>query len=266
MSRDFNQVYMSPALNDFKDDFKEKWSLEEYNSINDPLVFFGMYGQQDVDIFLKHKGPKVVVWGGNDMHAPQLNLVKDYVDRGDAFTFAPPGEFDRTLNQFNIKHKVVYIPNKDYSKFKASPLGENIYIYMGRPDNPRPDYFKFNEVVDPLVKVFGKDRVKWVIQNESATLPMDQLIEKYYNDCFVFVKPHERGGVTTMYDLAHMGRKTIGKGETNLPNFIEYSDIKNLLDLIMEESKFIGKVREDVATSLNNHFIGDEWLNLNYWK
>ena len=125
MSRDFNQVYMSPALNDFKDDFKEKWSLEEYNNINDPLVFFGMYGQQDVDIFLKHKGPKVVVWGGNDMHAPQLNLVKDYVDRGDAFTFAPPGEFDRTLNQFNIKHKVVYIPNKDYSKFKVCPYRTN---------------------------------------------------------------------------------------------------------------------------------------------
>jgi len=33
MSRDFNQVYMSPALNDFKDDFKEKWSLEEYERI-----------------------------------------------------------------------------------------------------------------------------------------------------------------------------------------------------------------------------------------
>ena len=137
---------------------------------------------------------------------------------------------------------------------------------MGRPDNPRPDYFKFNEVVSPLVQVFGKDRVKWVIQNESSTLPMNELIEKYYNDCFVFVKPHERGGVTTMYDLAHMGRKTIGKGETNLPNFREYSDIKNLLDLIMEESKFIGQVRNDVATSLNDHFIGDEWLNLNYWK
>ena len=107
---------------------------------------------------------------------------------------------------------------------------------------------------------------KWVIENESSTLPMNELIEKYYNDCFVFVKPHERGGVTTMYDLAHMGRKTIGKGETNLPNFREYSDIKNLLDLIMEESKFIGQVRNDVATSLNDHFIGDEWLNLNYWK
>lgn len=137
---------------------------------------------------------------------------------------------------------------------------------MGRPDNPRPEYFKFNEVVAPLVQVFGEDRVKWVIKEEKKTLPIDELIEKYYNDCFVFIKPHEKGGVTSMYDLAHMGRKTIGKGESNLPNFIKYSDLDNLLELIMEESKFIGKVREDVATSLNNHFLGDEWLSFKFWE
>jgi len=266
MSRDFNQVYMSPALNDFKKDFKEKWQLEDYSDPNAPLVYFGMYGQPDADIFLQHKGKKIVVWGGNDMHQGQLNLVKKYVDEGNAYTFAPPGEFDETLNKYNIKHKTCYIPNKDYSKFKATPLGENIYIYMGRPDNPRPEYFKFNEIVAPLIQVFGEDRVKWVVKEEKSTLPIDELIEKYYNDCFVFVKPHEKGGVTSMYDLAHMGRKTIGKGESNLPNFIEYSDVKNLLELIMEESKFIGKIREDVATSLDNHFLGDEWLSLKFWE
>jgi len=68
-----------------------------------------------------------------------------------------------------------------------------------------------------------------------------------------------------MYDLAHMGRKTIGKGEVNLPNFIEYSDLNNLIDLVVEESKYIGKVREDVANGLKNHFLGNEWLNINFW-
>ena len=48
----------------------------------------------------------------------------------------------------------------------------------------------------------------------------------------------------------NMGRKTIGKGEVNLPNFIEYSDLNNLIELIVEEAKYIGKVREDVANSL----------------
>lgn len=266
MNLDFTQSYISPALVDFKQDFNAKWGLQDYTDINAPLVFFGMYGQEDANVFVQHKGPKIVVWGGNDMHPGQLNLVKQHVDLGNTFTFAPPGAFDETLTKFNIKHKTCYIPNKDYSKFKPTPLGENIYVYMGRPDNRRPDYFKFNEAIAPLIQVFGEDRVKWVWQEEKQTLPMDKLIEKYYNDCFVYVKPNNRGGVTSMYDLAHMGRRTIGKGESNLPNFTEYSDVHNLIDLIVEESKYIGQIREDVATSLNNHFLGNEWLNLSFWK
>ncbi len=265
MKKDFTQSYISPSLIDFKEKFNNKWGLNDYYDVNAPLVFFGMYNQQDVNVFLEHKGPKIVVWGGNDMHKGQLNLVKSYVDRGMAYTFAPPGEFSRILTEYDIKHKICYIPNKDYSIFNPTPLGENIYVYMGRPDNPRPEYFKYNEIISPLIQVFGEDRVKWVIQNESSTLSMDKLIEKYYNDCFVFVKPHERGGVTSMYDLAHMGRRTIGKGETNLPNFTEYSNLDNLIQLIVEESKYIGKVRKDVANSLNSHFLGNEWLNLNFW-
>jgi len=260
----FTQAYISPALNDFKKDFLEKWELLEYHDDYLPLVFFGLYGQNDVNIFIKHQGPKIVVWGGNDMHPPQLNLVKSYVDNQKAYTFAPPGEFSETLTRFNIKHKVCYIPNKDYSKFTPTPLGENIYIYMGRPDNPRPEYFKYKEIINPLMRVFGEDRVIWV--KESSTLPMEELIKRYYNDCFVFVKPHERGGATTMYDLAHMGRKTIGKGESSLPHFMEYSNFDHLLELIMEESKYIGKTREDVVNSLKEHFIGKEWLNLKFWK
>lgn len=264
MDRDFNQVYMSPALNDFKNDFKEKWKLEDYNDINAPLVFFGMYGQPDYDIFMQHRAPIVVVWGGNDMHEAQIKAVKQKILNGQAYTFVPPGEFDNTLNKFEVPHKTCYIPNKDYSKFKPTPLGENVYVYLGRPDNFRPDYFKYHEVIEPLMQVFGEERIKWV--KENNTLSIDELTKKYYNDCFCFVKPNDRGGVTSMYDLAHMGRMTIGKGESNLPNFKEYSDINNLIELVIEESKYIGKVREDIASSLNNHFLGNEWLTFKFWE
>lgn len=262
---DFTQAYVSPALVDFEKDFRDKWNLATYTDPNSPAVFFGMYNQSDAMRFSAHVGPKIIVWGGNDMHAGQLGLVKGQVDSGKAFTFAPPGEFDRTLTEAGIAHKVCYIPNKDYSRFEPTPLGENIYMYLGRPDNPRYDYFKYDEIVRPLIHVFGEDRVKWVIKDERQTLPMDELVSKYYEDCFVFVKPNDRGGVTTMYDLAHMGRRTIGKGESDLPNFTEYTDIDNLIALIVEESKYIGQARPDVSDALKSHFHGDEWLTLDFW-
>ncbi len=266
MKKDFTQSYLSPALVDFKEKFNNKWELNDYHDINAPLVFFGMYGQDDVNVFLGHKGPKMVIWGGNDMHPPQLNLVKKEIDKGNTFTFATPGHMVEVLSSYNIPHKIFYLEVKDYSLFNPSPLGENIYVYMGRPSFPRPDYYKYNEIVSPLVKVFGKDRVKWVIQNENSTLPQNQLIKKYYNDCFVYVKPNERGGNTSMWELSHMGRKTIGKGQSPLPGFTEYKNLEHLLELIIEESKYIGKVRPEIAENTKKLFIGEEFLNLNYWK
>ena len=68
-----------------------------------------------------------------------------------------------------------------------------------------------------------------------------------------------------MHELAHMGRRTIGQGHVGIDYFTEYSDIQNLLDLIMEESKHIGKVREDVADSVKDLFVNEEWLSLKFW-
>jgi len=122
----------------------------------------------------------------------------------------------------------------------------------------------YEEVVRPLMHVFGDDRVHWV--TETETLPFDKLVDKYYSNTFCYVKPNSRGGATAMHELAHMGRRTIGKGHTGIDYFSEYSDIQNLVDLIVEESKFIGKVREDVADSVKDLFVKDEWLTLKYWS
>ena len=68
-----------------------------------------------------------------------------------------------------------------------------------------------------------------------------------------------------MWELAHMGRRTIGLGFPELEYSTEFSNIENLIDLIVEESKYIGKIRPDVANSVKNLFLGDEWLSLDFW-
>lgn len=263
MTRDFLQSYISPALVDFTTGWFNKWQFVNYTDVNAPCVFFGMYNQQDANAFMNHKGPRIMIFGGNDMHEPQLNILKQNINDGKTFSFQPPGEFSDTLTKFDIPHKQAYLAVKDYSDLKSTPLGENIYIYLGRPDNRRYEYFKYEEVVRPLIQVFGEDRVHWV--TETATLPFDQLVSKYYQNSFCYVKPNARGGATAMHELAHMGRRTIGKGHTGIEYFTEYSDLQNLLDLIMEESKYIGQVREDVTDSVKDLFVGEEWLSLKYW-
>jgi hypothetical protein len=261
---DFTQFYISPALHHFKKEFQEKWNLKDYYDVNLPSIFFGMYGQEDAEYFLNHRGPKLMIWGGNDMHPPQLNLFKQENNKGNTYTFATPGEMVNTFNEFNINYKIFYLTIKDYSNFTPTPLGENIYVYLGQPNNPRLEYFEYNNVIEPLIYTFGEDRIKWV--KDTKPLQTVDLINQYYNDCFVYVKPNKRGGNTTMWELAHMGRKTIGKGQQELPNFIEYNDVDHLIDLILQESQHIGQIKEDIASKTKDIFIGEEWLTLEYWN
>lgn len=259
--KDFKQVYISDTMEFFKKGYKEKHGLEDYYDVNAPAVFFGMYNAPDVEKMVNHKGPKIITWGGNDMQPYQLKLVADLQKQQQIYTWGYPGAFSDALSAYNIFHKAIYIYYKGYSKlFSPVPLGENIYVYKGAHGN-RPDYFKWKEIVEPLQKVFGQDRVIY-----TSHLPINELVENYYKKCFCFVKPSLKGAGTTMLELAHMGIRTIGKGQKNLDFFTEYNDMNHLIELIMEESKYMGKIRNDIAEYVRNIFTENEWLTLKFWE
>ena len=91
MSKDFKQSYISPALVDFTNGWFNKWGFDKYTDPEAPCVFFGMYNQQDANVFMAHKGPRIMIFGGNDMHEPQLNILKQNINDGKTFSFQPPG-------------------------------------------------------------------------------------------------------------------------------------------------------------------------------
>lgn len=259
--RDFNQVYISPVLETyFGKGFRAKWGLNPYNDPTKPSIFLGLYNNNDINAFLNHKSHRIITWGGADMVPQQLNIVKNVINDSKTYTWGTPGSFSNTLTQHNIPHKSTYIPYKSYNDFHPTPLGENIYVYKGIHGD-RPDYFKWNEIIDPLIHTFGKDRVIHTQHTDPKTLK-----EEYYDNCFVYIKPSPKGGCTTMWELAHMGRRTIGNGMEGLNNFTQYDNINHLLELIMDESKYIGQLREDISLSVMEDLVGDEWLNLKFWK
>lgn len=257
--KDFNQVYISDCLSHFKEGFINKWGLKEYTNPNKPSIFFGLYSQQDINAFINHKSYKIITLTGNDMHSPQLNLLKNKVDFKKTFCWQAPGIPSDLVSKHGILHKSVYIAIKSYDEFKPTPLGENIYVYRGTHGN-RNDYFKWDKIIKPLKEVFGNDRI---IHTEFKS--SKELIENYYKNCFVYVKPNNLGGATSMWELAHMGRKTLGGGFPDLDYLINYKNIYHLIELIQEEAKYMGTIRKEVSNKAKNTFVGDEWLNLDYW-
>lgn len=260
MIQDFKQAYISPVLKEyFGEDFLTKYSLDWYNDIFSPSIFFGLYLKEDISYMAEHKGPKIIIWGGNDMNPEIFRYVADLQKTQPIYTWYPEGDISNMIESYGIQLKRINVALKDYSLYTPTPLGENIYVYKGILGN-RSDYFQWEETITPLIEVFGQDRIIYT-DNVSSL----ELIETMYKNCFVYVKPNPKGGCTTMWELGHMGRKTLGVGMKESKFFTNYSSINNLIELIVEESKNIGKFQSKVAQATKNSFIGHEWLTLNFW-
>jgi len=253
------QVYFADTLNFFKEDFLRRWKLKEYNNPNEPSLFVGLYSNKDVDTFTNHKSYKVLYFAGNDLQPPQLKIASQ-TPHTSCIGYGADWLY-KTLDSYNIPYTKTRILLKSFDDFIPTPLGENIYVYKGLNGN-RPDHYKWKEIVQPLQQVFGEDRIIF-----SQNLPLKELQEKYYNDCFVYIRPNPMGGGTAMFELGHMGRRTITNHHSDFSMCSGYKNINEMLDLIMEESKKIGTIQPQIAKELKSMFDhkGD-WLNLNHYK
>jgi hypothetical protein len=129
MIQDFKQVWVSHGVQFFRKGFENKWGLDTYHNENLPSIFFGMYRPEDFDALNKHKGPKIVIWGGGDMKPSHLQYISSIQTQQEIYSWAYPGEFSDVLTKYNIKHKQLYISLKDYSNF-TKPLGVNVYFCL----------------------------------------------------------------------------------------------------------------------------------------
>mgnify|MGYP001465524149 CR=1 FL=1 len=253
------QVYFTKTLNFFKKDFLKRWGLKEYNNPNEPSLFVGLYSKEDVNTFINHKSYKVLYFGGNDLQPPQLEIVSKSPK---TFCIGYGGDWlYKTLDAYKILYTELRILLKDFSSFTPTPLGENIYVYKGLLGN-RHDHYKWNDVVKPLQEVFGKDRIIY-----ADNISLTELHEKYYNNSFVYLRPNPKGGGTAMFELGHMGRRTISNDHSRFSICSGYKDISSIIDLIMEESKKIGTIQPQIAEELKSMFDHEgNWLNLNNYK
>lgn len=259
MSEYFGQINVSSNLNYFKEFFKKKWDLKDYYNVNEPAIFFGLYTKQEIEKFIKHNGKKMIIWGGADQNLSKFQSLKNITNFVGSPAYRPP--MVKTFKEIKYPFKEIIIPFKDYSDLKPVPLGEKIYVYKGLNGN-RGDYYKWNKYIVPLINYFGEDKVIY-----SQNQKIDYIIKNHYSKSFIYIKPNELGGSTTMWELGHMGRKTVSKNQGDLPNVINYNDLESLKKIIKNEEKKIGTIQSEVAEETKNCMVNNkDWLNVKFWE
>lgn len=251
------QCYNSPVMEHFAPNLRSRWNLSPYSDRNEPTVMFGHYRPPDNSFLRNHRGPIIMIWGGADMTG---NKAINLHNRPNSYQHGY-GWISATLSKWNVKHKVFNLPLRSYDNFKPTPLGDKIYVYKGWLRDRGP-YFMWDKWIVPLMKALGEDRFIHGMGHSH-----EYVHEHFYQNSFLYIKPNNRGGSTSMWELAHMGRKTVANGQGNAPNTIGFKNIQDILKIIESESSKIGTIQNQVAIDTHNHFMHDScWLNLDWWK
>ena len=252
------QIYISQSLHQFWP-FKDFYSLEDYNNIEEPALFFGLYNEDDIKVYQKHKGFKVLICGYPEYTKAIINRLD-----GESLNLLVYDEFEEYLaKSFRVKnYRLVRFAWQDISVCKPVPLGDKIYIHFG-------GHYK----VDDLN--FQKE--KWVAEfGDNLIYPTEwtsyyDLVKDYYSKCFVNIitAAIPRRAEATAQSFGLMGINTLSKWPCLVPSYdiMPWWDSDELFKRIDIERKKIGTVQTELAQKCYDFFdFSDDWLYVDYWK
>lgn len=260
MDQQILQCYASQPMEEhFAKNFRKRWNLSHYSNPNAPTLFLGWYESKDWKVIKNHKSPFIFMFGGADFSPQKLNALKSLPNLLGSPGYRPP--MLQSFQKVNYPFRKMVIPFKSYDNFKPTPLGNKIYVYQGWKFS-RSRYFKWEKFIQPLINEWGEDNFIFGMGHD-----IDYVHENFYKNSFVYIKPNERGGSTGMWELGHMGRKTIAQNQGGLPNVLEFTDIKHIAELVNQEAKKIGTIQTELATEVKEYLVSNnDWLNINFWK
>jgi hypothetical protein len=244
----------------FEDGFLKKWNLVPYTDPNSPCVFLDISNSHTREMIARHKSLAIVIWGGGDTSEENA----DFVGRLKHAVTPVYGPFKVMMQEFghvNWVDKVLAL--KSYKDFAPVTLGDKIYFYSGDDSDFKKKYYGL-PYLEPVIDYFGRDRFIIAIRGNE----INWLRDNFYSKSFVSVRINPWAGATTMWELGHMGIKTICNMTNSAPCAIAYRSVEDIINAIKQEEKKIGTIQTQVARDtkkfMNEH--DDSWLYTEYWE
>lgn len=244
------QCRFASSVTHFKQGFQKKWGLSDYKNNIEACVFVGVYNEKDIEVIKSHRGFKVIIFCGQDIFNYRRFIGDD--------CYFITGVFGERLSfVYGNRVKVIQISMKDYSEFKPVPLGDKIYCYMRSPSSQGSLNYA---LLERIMKKVGKDR--FLIGHLGN--PMETVINKFYKKSFINLQFNPVGGLTSVYEMAHMGRRSISNYAS--PFTLSYETEDDIVKLIETEAQKIGTLQPEVSEqAVNNLKSSDEWLYAEYY-
>jgi hypothetical protein len=248
----YTQCYTSESMKSFKMKLYNKYNFKEYNDINYPAVFFGMYRDEDYEVLKNHNSESIVIWCGSDSMI--INDARLKILKNKKINHIAMSEFiSKDLKKLKIKHKILPITPTITSDITPHIKGDCVYVYTSKK-NPK---FYGQHIIDEIKKIIKID----IIVANSDTYSRSELID-VYKKCFIGLRLTEHDGLpNTVVELGLMGRRCIYNG--NMPNCIKWSNINDICHNIIKEynNRNVDDI-ELIHNDMKNYIdIGSDWID-----
>jgi len=155
------QCRIAPSLGGgFAGTPNDVWGTVDYTDINEPCVFFGMYGMKDVEALIEHRGEAAILWAGSDI----THLVNGYWldETGDKRLERVPPIFDscdhyvenwveqRMLKRNGIEAKIIpsFLGNIDDYELQEQPERQQYYTSVSGDNFELYGWHKVNNLAE----------------------------------------------------------------------------------------------------------------------
>lgn len=220
------QSHISRSLDGLQDRFRKKYGLTEYVDSGRPLVIFGMYNEEDVDVYLKHKSEITVVWQGCD--AKDINpLLASIIKRRTAKHYSISHWIKEGLNTWGIQNELKPI-SATCDHLQYVPRGNKIYFYSSNLSPESADYYG-EYMIEEIKNRTGLD----LIRTTFDTYTQADLYQ-IYRQCFINLRLTTFDGCpNTNLEMGMMGRRSIFNGD--IPHSIKWTGVDDICESIMQE-------------------------------
>jgi len=199
----------SSGVIDFNERFNKKYNLVPLSSNDEltPCVFFGMYFENDVQLFLNHQGDKYLLFGGSDIDI-NLDLGKTNLDTiknnrlqnilvlsKKTKQNLKKNEINSTFFDMNLVDQSIFYPRN------RKNISNKVYIYDGQYRFPRPETYggQYFGIIKKRLPQFQ------YIFNSSFNIPY-QLMGDLYNKVFIIIRlTRNDGNANTVQEAESMG-------------------------------------------------------------
>jgi len=234
-----------------------KYSLSKFKKIDEPCLWFGCYGEAQIDTLINHQAPALMVWSGTDATVAVNNpKIIEKLKNATHIQFVAISKFiANDMEKAGLPYKRIPILPYSNDDIKPVPLGDSIYIYKSQ-------HFTYGKILNNKIKELIPN-INFIECDFNAYKRKDLL--EIYKKCFLGLRLIKHDGLSnTVCELGLMGRKVIWNGDT--PNAIPY-DPNNIDDIVEKINHEYENRKSSDYNSISLQMkkfldIGDSFLNI----